>query len=223
MRRPDTLARLSIGPLLIGACRGPIPRRAGTARGPLRPRPSRRRPMAQRRLDGDTNAGHYVELQLRTAKDRYYRGEPIVVECRLVNRSKTLDAHYFCMYGRYCNPRESDFVFHIGVTRKGAPVGTTRFGSHLGSFSGSHRPFPHGNRDTRRVTINTIFDMTEDGEYRLAATIPVQGPGDDGRGWHGWLVKIRGDQGGRRTGNAPDGEQVPPPHGEWKPPAGGVE
>ena len=142
MRRRRGFALLS--------ARGPAHRRSVMGR----PRAGRARPgggsgLVSRfreggRVDEDAEAGHYVKLELRTAKDRYCRGEPIIVECRLVNGSKTLDAQYFCMYGRYCNPRRSDVEFHIGVARKGVAVGTTRFGSHLGGFAGSHRPFPHG-------------------------------------------------------------------------------
>lgn len=193
-RRRGAFTLLSIGALLIVALSRGAPAPGSRDAGPDQaPAPGAGQAVAkgagEAAADEAAGAGHYVKLELRTDKERYCRGEPIVVECRLVNGSETLDAQYFCMYGRYCNPRRTDLEFHIGVTQKGVDVGTTRFGSRLGGFSGSRRPFTHGDRDMRRVTISSIFDMTTTGEYRIAATIPVEGPGDDGRGWHAWLVR----------------------------------
>ena len=188
MRRHGILALLSIRPLLIGALSWADPSSGEDGPWPLGPgrRAEGHGATASRR---HTNAGRYVVLQLRTAKDRYRRREPIVVECRLVNWSQTLDAHYFCMYGRYSNPRESDFVFHVGVIREGVARRDDPVRVAPRELLRQPSAVPARDRDTRRVTINTIFDIRSFGEYRLAATIAMQGPEDDGQGWHAWLVR----------------------------------
>lgn len=136
----------------------------------------------------EERAGRYVELEVQAAKERYCRGEPIVVECGVINHSRDHDVRYFCVYGRYVNPRDTDLTVRIGVTNRGEPVRTTRFGSHLAANSGSYRSLSPGTGATWRFTLNAVFDMTTTGEYRINASIPVQGPGEDGNTQAGWLV-----------------------------------
>ena len=119
----------------------------------------------------------YAELRISLDRAEFRRLEPIRLKLELRNNSKDLDI----IYGDYIPVTRSVKVL---VLSEGEYVPETCYRrSQPGSFRGSQRPLGPGHRRSWEVVVNSLFDMTADGEYTIVGGIEVtaQAVGDKRR------------------------------------------
>ncbi len=116
-----------------------------------------------------------VTITLRPVKERHCRGERIAVDCEIVNHSTNLDYDHFRSYAPDFDPSGPEQRLHLVVTCNGKKVPLTRYGSAISGVSGSYKGMGKGGKESRRLTVNAIYDMTTIGEYHITAAMPVIG------------------------------------------------
>jgi hypothetical protein len=114
-----------------------------------------------------------VTLKIRPLKEHHCRGERVAIECDLVNGSARLTLQFSDLYGPYFDASSPHICLHVNVTRNGKTVPLTDFGKYCQGGSGHTRELPHGGGARWRLTINSVYDMSNIGEYHITASIPV--------------------------------------------------
>jgi hypothetical protein len=126
----------------------------------------------------DEDPYRHITLKIRADKERVCRGERVAIECEFANQSDKLDLQYFDSYIPSFDTFSPDIFFYVNVTRNGKKSARTEFGSHGSGGFGKTGELPHGKKAKWHLTVNSAYDMTLNGEYRITASIPVSGRGE---------------------------------------------
>ena len=147
-------------------------------------------PMVPAAPDPPGDPARDVVVTLHSIQERHCRGERIAVDCEIANRSTRLDYDYFRSNAPDFSPTGPEMRFHVLVTRDGEKVPLTLFGRlTAGGSTGSSKGLVASSRETRRLAVSAIYDMTLVGEYRIIAALPVDGVArGKGRGTTGFVA-----------------------------------